>query len=469
MKLNIRFLLIAALALVGCGDDAPALGTVDSNPVNNVDAASVDASTHQPDAVTTADAALVTGVVQVVVYDSNGALAVGVPVAFLNADDSVVLETTTGDDGTASATMQSGGTVVALNNTFVTLDGQPDVYTFLDVQAGDVLTAGTPAQATFGASLTLSFPPASAGHIYSVSSSCGQEANLEQTSLTYLFTSGCTSADFYILAEDCSGAPIGVLYVPGQAISDGATVALTGDFTAMTDFDFTIANLPSAVTSNASTGLIDNGVLIEGPDGFVDTTNGNTTSYLVAQFAGLDAVWDTSVAQVSGSILEVQGRQATADHVTVDYATDALPEIDALPEVTSNLISWTEASVGTAESSAVDLAATDAPYNFTIHITGPHNDSTLRIPTFPASIGTFDANLTLTASNVTIFQTPGGWNDERQNVFSRDRSNAALVLPSNGGVAKYSSNAGPIGGFHVNQRAVHHVAAAPHNLIHPCD
>ena len=115
MKLTKQVWLVSSVALAACGGgsstaDAP-IAAIDAPPGGSIDApiGSPDGA-HTIDAATSPDAA-VPGPVTVNAFTPKGLPASGLPIAFLNADGSVVLETTTDRNGVATATMLAGGSV----------------------------------------------------------------------------------------------------------------------------------------------------------------------------------------------------------------------------------------------------------------------------------------------------------------------------------------------------------------------
>ncbi|MBP9085652.1 MAG: hypothetical protein KBG15_06010, partial [Kofleriaceae bacterium] len=118
---------LALLAAVGCGDD----------PAKFADAAPV------VDAPPAIDANQV-GVVKVTVERAGGPAA-SVPVAFQNADNSVVATSPTSTDatGVASATMNPGGSVTVVLPALTGPSARPtEVFTFIGVKPGDELVVG---------------------------------------------------------------------------------------------------------------------------------------------------------------------------------------------------------------------------------------------------------------------------------------------------------------------------------------
>src|SRR5580658_2025808 len=122
-------ILLALAAVVGCGGnstkhlaDAPK-----SDAPKSIDSKDIDAA---PDAAPT-------GTVSIAV-DNNGSAVVGATVYFQDADSTVVSNTVTGSDGTASATIAEGGFVTVIEPE--PADSEQFLDTFSGVKPNDKLT-----------------------------------------------------------------------------------------------------------------------------------------------------------------------------------------------------------------------------------------------------------------------------------------------------------------------------------------
>src|SRR5437660_3396965 len=118
-------LAIVLVLLVACG----------KAPLEAVDAAS-----ESSDAASAGDAAspdaVAPGPVSITVYDFGHAIAPGMVVVFLDANDQIVANTTTDANGVATAVMAPGGSVTAQQPNRGGTAFEMTLFTYLDVKPG---------------------------------------------------------------------------------------------------------------------------------------------------------------------------------------------------------------------------------------------------------------------------------------------------------------------------------------------
>lgn len=240
--------LSLVLLLVACGDDGvrhtPDAPRADGAPDSSVDAA-------------------VLPVTLTATY--NGQPVAGVHVYFQNADSSVVLATTTDASGAASAVMQPGGYVTAINP--YGAQGQDDLETFAGVKPGDHLllqralvpessiTVNVQAPSDGALNHTVYSPCNNAGASLSLPAVRSVAAAVPQGQITL---SNCGSAtDFLVLSND-TGIPTAYLYAANVAVADQGTADLTtGTYAPVTTRTLTYSNLPSAQSLSIEDDVLD--------------------------------------------------------------------------------------------------------------------------------------------------------------------------------------------------------------------
>lgn len=239
--------LSLVLFLVACGDDGvrhtPDAAHADGAPDSPVDAAALPVT---------------------LTATYNGQPVAGVHVYFQNADSSVVLATTTDASGTASAVMQAGGFVTAINP--YGAQGQDDLETFAGVKPGDHLVLHRALVPDATTTVNVSAPDEGVPG-YSVYSPCNNAgATLAPPALLLATTvpvsgqislSSCGSAtDFLVVASD--GTPTDYLYAANVAIADQGNVDLTaGTYAPVTNRALTYTNLPSAQSLSIENDVLD--------------------------------------------------------------------------------------------------------------------------------------------------------------------------------------------------------------------
>ena len=254
LKLGSAAIVTFSAALSACGN-SPA--TPDSHAAT-VDAKAIDA-VPPPDATPAP--------VTITAFADDGTPAVGLAVAFLNADDSVVLETVTDSNGSASASMAAGGSVTLGAALTVAPTGQtskPQVFTFLAVKPGDNLVVGSAAPAAAMKQLTIDVPSsdnADSNGVFALGTSCGETpvhvnvANAKNTPITISIPSSCTTADLYIVAIDQNGAPTAGAFIAQQVIPASGPLTITATFAAMHSVAMSLNDVPGW-TSNVLLELV---------------------------------------------------------------------------------------------------------------------------------------------------------------------------------------------------------------------
>ena len=194
----------------------------------------------------------------------EGSAAPGVVVYFLNADSSVVSDTTTDSDGSASALMAAGGSVTVIEpQAPETLSASDHLDTIEGVQPGDLIPIDVDLPDAGFITFSLVVPTdATAGvATYHLSTSCGAQditpppslrapaAGTNNAAVTVGNLLGCNGvADMLVSTHDSTGAVVDWFLAPAVAVTDGATVTLTNAYRPAQTLSLAYSGLPSTVT-----------------------------------------------------------------------------------------------------------------------------------------------------------------------------------------------------------------------------
>lgn len=182
---------------------------------------------------------------------------VGIRVIFQDADSTVVLDTTTGTDGKASATMKPGGFVTAIDPFPGRAGGiaTNDLRTFAGVAPGDQLRlVESPLTPPPSVNVTFVLPIENAASEYRISTNCflgfgvsAPGSGAQPTATIQLAGCGATT-NVLVEALDASFVPVSSFFKPSVALTDGATIDLTSDtYSAIPDVTFEYANVPPGI------------------------------------------------------------------------------------------------------------------------------------------------------------------------------------------------------------------------------
>ena len=400
------------LFLVACGDDG----------IRHTPDATVHDAAHDgaPDSPADAAPAAVT-----LTITSNGSAASGITVYFQNADNTLVMAEMTDANGVASAVMQPGGYVTAVQP-FLGLAGTiptDTLSTFIGVKPGDQLHIDQPVQTGFSINFTGARSSNNAVTDYGVFSPCldtGQSGtvNLGSSGAAPLSLFNCgTTTDFVEVAYDSSGNVVEYVRAMGVAVSQGATVDLTGQtFTATTTKSFNYTNVPSGwgiptITDSLAT--------IAGRQ-YVDQFSGSLTAATTRDIPAFAGAIDITASQLYNGMSGMEtfvDWDAFATTYTLDVGARALPDITGTPSyaAATHVITVPEAAGGVApDFTRIAIAANRSStkyWNWTV--VSPHATA-VTLPTLPTTI--YDYNLSSTDNvNMTalIGQVPGGYDAAR--------------------------------------------------------
>jgi len=238
MDVRHAFAVVAAVSWLGCsgsteftdagaGDDAPADGSL--GPDGGV------------------------GTVTVVVlgrFFARGEPQAGVPVLFQDAHGALITRAVTDADGEASAEVAGGGMVTVVE------PGDPWITTIVGVEADDHLVVGH--QRDLGVSSgAASVTVPGGGATYRVSGPCASGQGASTTVNVPLFD-GC-GATQPLLALRNPAALDGVLFVPSQALADGASATIAGPWQPPGTFTVALTGFDGATFASLITEVIADG------------------------------------------------------------------------------------------------------------------------------------------------------------------------------------------------------------------
>jgi hypothetical protein len=348
--------------------------------------------------------------VRIAVHDQNGPVT-GLPVVFMNTDDSLVADVTTDAQGAAVAQLPMGGSVTVIRPDPSTTDVAGAVYTYVGVKAGDTLDlALPPITSTAPTTVTVKLPdvdPDDPIGPVEVRTPCGSGQGIAPEVTLTLDGSCGAMTDFYV-------SEIGVEYP--SAFIKRATIAASVDLSLETyrpalTTSLSVTNAPTGATvyiekrleTDLFRPVFSSGPLPVALDQSVDT--------LIPDLPGIE---EQLVATVSynGITQRVGKRQAyAAAPGMVDLATAMIIGPSA-PVLTADTLTWTEAGSG-----APDLVVGKVSGAIQRHIVAPYAGASLRIPRLPASHDAFNVQPSDSVS-IELAKVSGGYDAARAHVFA---------------------------------------------------
>ena len=410
--------LSLVLFLVACGDDG-----VRHTP---------DAAPHPGDgaADSPADAA-VSPVTLAAIRD--GQPVMGVHVYFQKADGTVVLATTTDATGTASAVMDAGGYVTAVDP--YGAQDTDELDTFAAVKPGDhlVLTRSflsTTMQVTVQAPDDTAMANFVAYSPYNVSGTPlylpPQSLLATPVSAKVTLTNSGSASDFLVLASNGSASEF--IYAPAQPVADQGTVDLTAStYAPGISRTITYTNVPALRSMQQQADLVGpSGPIFEFLDETPSDTINPTITYNVAPLAGAIDVLQTyfNFHTYSTQMTVDWGQLGSA--ATIDVGSRARNEFTAPPAldpVTHQASSTVDTTAGLTPDFSLFMVSASrpaVPRSWQWFVTAPYA-TTITLPTLPTTDG-FDFNVgsgdTFSLDSWVNGKVPGGYDAVRALVLS---------------------------------------------------
>ena len=383
----------------------------------------------------------------------NGAPAEGVKTYFLNADSSVVSNTLTASDGTASAVMAAGGSVTAIEPlqpaAFAVTVTERSLDTFAGVKPGDDLhlDLGGFGQQPPPVTFDVVVPSDPAASHYQLNTPCGNvsidpaapPATGGPNPPVSVTLTGCpATADVTVETLDTNFAPISSILVTSAALVNGNPLTVGGAYVAVGVTTATYTNIPADMT------FIDTNKAMLGAQGEIFTNNvgisvgsGSGTATVHVPFpASAQVAGDTQVVVTNpGTQPATFDRQhfidwgPASDTFTLDVGADLLQHYATAPalDVATNTVEWTPSATGLAPDAVrasvfVSRSTSTAQDNWFWLIAAPGSATgAIRYPTLPTDVFDFAPQSTDTVflQDATTAQLPGGYDAIRAHVFTQ--------------------------------------------------
>ena len=368
-----------------------------------------------------------------------GSAVAGITVHFQDADGAVVATTTTDATGTAAATMASGGTVTAV---------EPftpgELFTFAGVEIGDDLHLDRPpAPPSITVSIVAPVDPAPGTAHTLLYTTCGAQ-ELSDPGPTSVTLTGCgATIDAVVESYDASFTPLHALVQAGVAVSDGATVTLTGDYQPLVTSTFALTNLPNELGGvGVEQGFATTRGIVVEPfenDASIGVVSGAGSSSLqVPAIAGAVAIEDV---ELGGELFGQRGVVSWGPYQPA-FALDGSALVGpyaSMPtwDTTTNAVTYTLGAGVTPDVDLVqiDFERTTPSLEWTWHLVAPHGTS-LPLPHIPAGATDFNPIPTDGAdiAELTVAKVPGGYDAVRATLLDTDIGDG-LVTATAGAVS----------------------------------
>lgn len=369
--------------------------------------------------------------VTVKVYDPNstGAVVVGVPVVFNEADDTLVGHPVTDSNGVASADVHMNATATVV----ITTQGSTQMQTITGLMPGDNIilgpTNGTPTSAgTFNVSFPANYPGAVS---YDVYGPCGS-TNGATSPIVLTMQSDCKldTMEIMVVAKDMAGSPMASLTKTGVPFVANGTTALSGSYTPMSQFTASYTDINAVIT-----GVSMNRAVPDSPYGYSTGQNGAPTNGTISLVTTGPA---GSKAQVSSQFSKPgcsQNIQQMIPGNGLTYGMDAgmtlLPWVN-MPtlDVATAKMTVTTDTTGTS-SDAPDLVFAQVAYSRTVGTTTTSfawlvfaaTAADVRLPTLPMEVGDVMPKATDTSQGgfaaMVEADTLNGYSDVRSDIYSK--------------------------------------------------
>jgi hypothetical protein len=200
----------------------------------SVDDAAPDAPTH--------------GMVRIQIYDpaGTGAVVTGVPVVFVEADDTQVGHPVTDANGYVSADVHAGASATLV----ITMGNTTQLETLLGLKPGDDIILGPRRDPSSDAgNFTVSFATYPGATSYIVYGPCGSTST-GSSPVTLSMYNNCKQdmMNLLVVAYDSSG-PIAALSKTGVTFQAGGSTAVTGSYQFVQQMNASYTNIPSNISN----------------------------------------------------------------------------------------------------------------------------------------------------------------------------------------------------------------------------
>lgn len=339
------------------------------------------------------DASVVEGKVVTVTVTEAGVPAVGASVYFQNPDSSLVRAATTDADGKARAEVADGGFVTVIEprpSAIGVIVIRDRLSTFAGVKPGDELHLELRPVASGSVTLEIQVPDDPGAEAYDLHTSCGraQLTAVSPTTPASVTLAGCDGiADMLVISSDLSGQPIHALYRPGQPVSEGAALALTGPYVDLVPVAVLLTNAPAwarnyqvEMTLASSRGLLTSALASIDPAAPAATLRLPVAAATTASLR--TDIYPTQPTVARQSVLA--WGLPLADQ-TVDLGTAAVRVITGMPvfDPATRTVTWTEDPGRAPDVVRAELYTYregDPAHAWTWQIVAPYGGSALTLP-----------------------------------------------------------------------------------------
>lgn len=407
--------VLSLFAVAACGDEDKVRHLPDAPPPPD---AAVDASTS--------------GAVTLTVIGFGGPQE-GVRVVFQAADGAVVADLPTGADGKASAVVEAGAYVTALDPLPIPQGVvQRDLRTFAGVKPGDQLVLRDDVEGAT-VNVTVVVPIDSGAQTYTLYTNCGSYdvsgpggSGSEPGGAVSLFGCGATT-DLVVETRDFSSVKQRALVKANVALVEGGTIDLSAEtYAAIPDTTFAYTNVPAGLFSVSLYGQLvtTRGLLVELFE------NGN-----VSGGASTITTKRPSVPGATAVNLSTFRSEGNTQHTVIDWAPSAaayaldvgaalLAGFASAPALdpAAHTIAWTLASTGAqpdfAHVTSFYTRETGGLLAWRWEIVGPSATS-VTLPVLPGELAMFNPVASDTVFHeVEIAKVPGGYDAVRAHALS---------------------------------------------------
>ncbi len=404
----------------------------------------------------------------------------GVRVYFQNADSTVVSATTTDAAGVASATMEPGGYVTAIDpfNTLpLGLPPATDVRTFAGVKPGDSLVLHQVAnQPLTDVKVLVPLDPNAVSYLlytscgtYDITNNGGSDGSGGPGGLMTLFGCGATT-DFVVEAHDVNNIAISSFTQANVALVQGGTIDLTAaTYAATQDVTWSYSNVPAGIGSFNITGFLTtpNGTVVNTfSSAIVNNGSATTTGVKRPVVPGALSINSSRFFGGNFSLHSVVEWGPASQTNTLDLASVLLPEYADLPaygEVAHSVVWTVNAGGGARPDFARVQMSVNRPsptLNWNWEIVGPTPTDTIVFPVLPAPDDQLNPNGTdnVQVNGLVTARVPGGYDAVRANALANQGFETVAVGASGRAVFQELSRGKVIG----QRPAPRHATLLPH-------
>lgn len=365
--------------------------------------------------------------VKIVVHDAVTPQA-GIRVIFANADDTIVSDTMTGADGSATAELPNGGNLTVIRTYPADPQGgltPSEVYSYVGVKAGDRLELGKAmdTKAT-PAAINVVLPVTTTGPA-NIMTPCGLGTGAAPN--VPITVKACESmVDYYVTDQNNASLYKRLAYGPNADLSGETLMEPLAATLTATNVD------PTTQVSAELRLVAGNYQLFTTNPQRVDQTTANVDLPAVS---GPDQLVVATISGPKGTQMVSRRSLYAASPVVVDASAGLVPYMSA-PAFTPTSITWTEDGPGAADFVVAVLRVAPDPANpndpgYIRAIVAPHTGLSLAVPQVAVTMYNPTATSQVTGAYSLVGMT-GGYDAARAQAFTV--SSLGVLAPTGGNV-----------------------------------